>query len=78
MGGNKHSSEDYLMKSQAYASNQAVVRVREAVMVRASLEQVGGERGRGRDTQRAKSVTSTICTNRNTHAPPRAQYSQPV
>ena len=50
----------YLMKSQAYASNQVVVRVREAVMVRASLEQVGGERGRGRDTQRAKSVTSTI------------------
>jgi len=66
------------MNSQAYAKSHAVVRLREAVTVRVRREQVGGERGRGRDTQRAKSVTSTICTKRNTHAPPRAQYNQPV
>ena len=41
-------------------------------------QEVGGASGRGSDSDLAVPVTITIWTSRNTQAPARAQYSQPV
>ena len=55
------------------------VRRRARLRLRQSLVQEGGgERGRGRETVRAKLVTNNIWTRRKMQAPARAQYSQPV